>query len=60
MPTPKWIVGTPVACQSIEDAPRVRQGELAVVPAAERAGPGIEDLDGLRARLDLREQRSRP
>ena len=32
---------------------RVRQHELAVVPLGERAGPGVEQLHGVHARIDL-------
>ena len=39
---------------AVEDRARVRQRELAVVGAAQRAGPRVEDLDRLRAGFDLR------
>ena len=40
----------------VEDLLRVRKRELAVVAPAERAGPRVEDLQCLRAGLDLRRQ----
>ena len=54
-PMPKWMSGTP-GRPAVEDRARVRQRELAVVAAAERADPRVEDLDGLRAGFDLRAQ----
>ncbi len=48
---------TPLSASKIR--PRVGQRELAVVGAAQRAGPRIEDLDGLHAGLDLRASGSR-
>ena len=42
--------------QPVEDAPRVRQHELAIVRAPERAGPRIENLQRLRPGFDLRAQ----
>ena len=42
--------------ERVEDPLRVRQRELAVVGAAECAGPGIEHLERLRSRVDLRAQ----
>ena len=55
MPTPKWISGTPAPASRSKIAPRVRQRELAVVGAVQRAGPRVEDLDRLRAGFDLRQ-----
>ena len=43
-------------CRGVEDAPRMRQGELAVVVHRQRTRPGVEELQGLRAGLDLRQQ----
>ena len=54
--SPKWIVGTPAAVERLEDPPRVRQDELAVVvagsarrPTSRRAGrawtPGLDLRD---------------
>ena len=50
MPVPKWIVGTSTAA---EDARRVRLHELLVVGRRERADPGVEELDHVRARAHL-------
>src|SRR5437588_1741063 len=41
------------ACDVPYDLARVRQNVFAVVVGAECADPGVEDLDGLRARFDL-------
>ena len=51
MPVPKWIVG---AVDSLQHPARVRRGELVVVPRAEDAGPGVEELDHVGAGVDLR------
>ena len=42
--------------EGVEDAPHVRQHELAVVRLVERADPRVEELQRLGARLDLRPQ----
>ena len=42
--------------ERVEDAPDVRQHVLAVVGLVERADPGVEELQRLGARLDLRAQ----
>ena len=44
------------AGEAVEDPLRVREHELAIVGAAERAGPRIEDLQRLRTSRDLRAQ----
>ncbi len=56
VPVPKWIVGTPVAVEPVEDAPGVRQDELAVVRRAQRSHPRVEQLHDVGARLDLRHE----
>ena len=53
MPVPKWIVGAEIA---LEDSLRVRRDELDVVRERERSDPGVEELDDVGARLDLRAQ----
>ena len=52
MPVPKWMTGTPGVSRwiTLRD---VRQHVIAVVGGRERPDPGVEELDGLRAGLDL-------
>ena len=50
VPVPKWIVGH---VDRGEDPRRVRRDELVVVGGREGADPGVEELDHVRAGLDL-------
>jgi hypothetical protein len=47
-----------VGSRASEHGAEIGLNELAIVGRRELPHPGVEDLDGLRARLDLREQKA--
>ena len=53
---PKWIDGTPVRLHRFQNDSRIGQDILVIVVGTKCADPTIEELDGLRAGVDLRDE----